>query len=219
MKSKKLKKILFIFILNLIGLISLSVFNSVQAADGSMYLTLSALRESGFGYQYKNKYVWKIVETNSEGTTSIFDKTIYCLRAGVGFGSNVWASGDPVQRQYTKYFDMKNLEDIDSQYAEVLPSGDNYYAVLWILEHAYIPELPDAAIYRSELLSAAGIKNNYLTDDDIDVVQQLAIWHFTNTDTEYDVGEDGNFELYINKIKDVDGNYNGLSDEERRRSN
>ena len=41
-----------------------------------------------------------------------------------------------------------------------------------------------------------------LTEEDIDVVQQLAIWHFTNTGDAFDVGETQTFELYLNSKKD-----------------
>ena len=69
-----------------------------------------------------------------------------------------------------------------------------YNAVLWILDEAYLPAdntndegeiVYDASEYRDELLDKAGIPESQreeITDNDIEVIQQLAIWYFTNYD-------------------------------------
>ena len=220
MKVKALKKVLTVLMVTFIGILSLSVFNTVKAAISTTpkYLTIKQLRSSGYGYRALEKNIWKIVETNNSGTTANYNNTIYCLKAGPGFGSSEFGNGTPTVRPYTRYFDMTDSSFINSNdiYRNVLPTDSTTYnALLWILEHAYVPGSDNAAEYKTSLLNAAGIRYEDLTDDDIDVVQQLAIWHFTNTGSSYDVEMDGSntFELYVNLDAGIDDNYIALSDD------
>ena len=217
----KMKRIALIFIM-LIAILVLGVFNTSNAATGSKYLGIKMLRESGFGYKALEKNVWKIVETNSSGTSTNYDNTIYCLKGGPGFGSSEFGNGTPTVREYTRYFDMKDPDSIPSQYQDALPdvNSNTYKALLWLLENVYVApasnasssEKQEAEEYRELLLENADLTGSYLTDDDIDAVQQLAVWHFTNDD-EFDAGDAGNFEFWINAVSGQDSNYNPLSDE------
>ena len=219
----KLRKILAVITITLLAVLMTSILNVSNAATGSKYLGIKMLRKSGYGYKALEKNVWKIVETNSSGSTFNYDSTIYCLKGGPGFGSGDFGSGEPVVREYTRYFDMKDPDSIPSTYQKALPdvNSDTYKALLWLLENVYVApasnatseEREQAAEYRNMLLEAAGLSGSYLTDDDIDVVQQLAIWHFTNDDA-FDAGDEGNFELWVNAVSGTDGNYNPLSDEQ-----
>ena len=222
----KLKRLAIIGLITLFAIIFASFFNVSNAATGSRYLGIKALRktENGeFGYKVKEKVVWDILETNSSGKTFYYDDTIYCLKGGPGFGSSDFGSGSPVVRHYTRYFDMKDPDSIPSTYQDALPdvNSNTYKALLWLLENVYVAppsnptteEKQEAEEYRQLLLEAAGIDGGYLTDHDIDVVQQLAVWHFTNNGDAFDVGEAGNFEMHINAYDGQDGNYNPLSDE------
>ena len=219
----KLRKILAVITITLLAVLMTSILNVSNAATGSKYLGIKMLRKSGYGYKALEKNVWKIVETNSSGSTFNYDSTIYCLKGGPGFGSGDFGSGEPVVREYTRYFDMKDSDSIPSAYQKALPdvNSDTYKALLWLLENVYVApasnatseEREQAAEYRNMLLDAAGLSGSYLTDDDIDVVQQLAIWHFTNDDA-FDAGDEGNFELWVNAVSGTDGNYNPLSDEQ-----
>lgn len=74
--------------------------------------------------------------------------------------------------------------------------------MLWILDNSYVApktaqEQNTANEYKNKLLEKAGIpqSENKLTDEDIDAVQQLAIWYFTNPNSEYQVGD--SFIFYI----------------------
>ncbi len=215
----KLKKVALVIIMTLLSIMLISNFNVSNAATGSKYLTIKALRSSGYGYKALEKNVWKIVETNSSGTTANYDSTIYCLKGGPGFGSSEFGSGNPTHREYTRYFDMKDRNSIPSPYVNALPSGSTYNSLMWLLENVYVPaksgasteEKQAASDYRNLLLDNAGLTGSYLTDDDIDVVQQLAIWHFTNDGDAYDVGDSGNFSLWINRVAGQDSAYNPLS--------
>ena len=222
MKQKRISImiIITIFITLLMGIFSVS--NATTAAEPK-YLTIRKLRDSGYGYEARNlnKTVYKIVETNSTGTSDQAERTIYCIKAGPGFGSADMGNGNQITvEEYTEYFDMKNPTAIPSEYREALPdiNSNTYKSLLWLLENIYVPaeenptteEEQAAAADRERLLNAAGIRNRYLTDDDIDVVQQLAIWHFTNEGGEYDSGEE--IMLAINAIQNQDGNYVAIGD-------
>ena len=100
----RLKKIALIFVLTLLALIMIGSFNVSNAADGSKYLGIRPLRASGYGYQAFEKNVWKIVEYESNQTTYNYDSTIYCLRAGPGFGSEIFGSGQPEVRHIILYY-------------------------------------------------------------------------------------------------------------------
>ena len=224
----KLKKLAFIIIITLLTIMLVSIFNVSNAATASepKYLTIKQLRSTGYGYRALGKNIWKIVEATSDSNDApvSYDNTIYCLKAGPGFGSSEFGNGAPTVRPYTRYFDMTDSDFINSNdiYRKVLPTDSTTYsALLWILEHAYVAPAPGANDtvrdtadeYRTTLLNAAGLNNTSLTDDDIDVVQQLAIWHFTNTGDSYDVEMDGSdtFELYVTLEPGTDEDYNYIA--------
>ena len=115
------------------------------------------------------------------------------------------------------------------------PNSNEYKALMWILDNMYVPakknasetDTAQAKANKDMLLASAlayaeeqgngdvdEVDFSYLTDDDIDVVQQLAIWHYTNKneneDNSYYVKR--TFELYLNLIeKDGNGDYQPLS--------
>ena len=221
MKQKRISIIIIITILATLLMGIFSVSNATTATE-TKYLTIRKLRDSGYGYEARNlnKTVWKIVETNSTGTSDAAEKTIYCIKGGPGFGSSDFGNATPTVAPYTEYFDLKNPSAIPEEYREALPdiNSSTYKSLLWLLENIYVPagenptseEEEAATVAREKLLNAAGITNRYLTDDDIDVVQQLAIWHFTNLGGDYDSGEE--IMLAINAIKDQDSNYRPISD-------
>lgn len=222
---KGLRKIALTIIMIIMTIMIASAFTTTSyATTGSRYLTIKQLRDSGYGYKALEKNIWKICESNSSGTTLNYDHTIYCLKGGPGFGSSIFGSGAPTVRHYTIYFDMKNPSTIEEEYASAIPStsSDTYKSLLWLLENVYVApktnatdtERATAAEYRELLLEKAGIAGGYITDDDIDAVQQLAVWHFTNND-EYKVensSSEGTFEFWVNAVANSDGNYNALSD-------
>ena len=222
-RSGMTRKISVVLILTILLIAIMGMFSTSDAAIGSKFLTLKKLRESGYGYETLEKNVWKIVETDSNGGNIDYSATIYCLKGGPGFGSTDLGNGNIAVREYTRYFDMKNPDQIDSAYRDALPTDTNTYnALLWLLEHVYISpvndqdetEVAEAEAYKEQLLTAAGIDYEYcyLTEDDIDVVQQLAVWHFTNDDV-YDPGTTLP-SLWVNAVADTDGNYYALTEEE-----
>ena len=153
--------------------------------------------------------VHKIFDTErdtSQLSSTIFSKALYCLRGGVGFGAQNAADN---QITYSEFGDMyENAQDILMLYEgfyetqlegtqtivlnNVTYNVNIYNAILWILDEAYLPvdkldsegkTVYNQAEYKKELLDKAGIPTSQqgdITKDEIEVIQQLAIWYFTN---------------------------------------
>lgn len=188
----------------LVGIISISTSSHASVNNTGKLLKMNnpTYRASGYAYEaglkstsgIKEQHMWKIYEYNTNGQT-IKNKNngIYCLKMGVGFGS---ANGSATQeRLYQVYADMKNPIEADktiiNSYKATLPSAENYNSIVWILDHSYVPapttspteeQIADAATFKKELLTNAGIPDSTMNDDLIDIVQQVAIWYFTNND-------------------------------------
>ena len=89
-------------------------------------------RETG-KYTFNTKDIFKIVQySNNIGSTQI-DNTIYCIKAGPGFGSESYQNSIV---NYTQYFNMKNPDAIEQPYRNQLPTDmDTYNELLWVLDH------------------------------------------------------------------------------------
>ncbi len=144
--------------------------------------------------------IFKIYE---EGDTA-YSKVYYCLRGRVGFGATADTDVTTQAIEYTNIGEMhENSSAIISKYQEYYGVDPDvietingkevnmYNAVLWILDNLYIPtdnnEGYIAEDYKQELLDKAGVekdtaKREEITKDDLEVIQQLAIWYFTNYD-------------------------------------
>lgn len=136
-----------------------------------------------------------------------FEDSFYCIRGGKGFGSVEF--GDSSSTNSTKYTvieDMKsNANDVIAKYKELyninLDRTENitfnektynnvniYNAILWLADNSYLPVSTDKYIaedYKAELLTKIGIakvNQSMITDDDLEVIQQLAFWYFANYD-------------------------------------
>ena len=179
MRAKKQMSILLVSILTLI--LSLGLTTTNYAADATVTFGLQEYRkERADGYQYgykigNNKAVWKIVKYENGGSTFNYDNTIYCLKAEQGFFNGSGSTG--FKEDYNKSYDFTDKDSMPT-----LPVPEKYYnAIMWILNNAYVPTSPTAEADKLALLTAAGLQESRdITDDDIDVVQQLAIWYFTN---------------------------------------
>jgi hypothetical protein len=133
--------------------------------------------------------IFKIYEVGTNAGANAFPDAIYCLRAGLGFGSGSFVEGNV--RNYTSYGDMRtNRATIMDRFQTVtgVPISDaNYNSILWIIDQMYLPRHPNTterAEMRGRLLKAADIEPSIttITEDDIEVVQQMAIWQFSNAD-------------------------------------
>lgn len=167
-----------------------------------------------------------------ENAKLLYSKALYCLRGGVGFGANEESDISTSPITYSEFGEMhKDAKSVIEKYNEYYGvnldrtetiNGKNvniYNAILWILDEAYLPvdgvNYSEAA-YKSELLDKAGIPINQqkdITKDDIEVIQQLAVWYFSNYDeqkagikpTTSQVTTNPAHRLIINGNNDFDG--------------
>lgn len=193
-KFRKLKKAVLSLVLTISTMATLGMFDFVKAANDltvPAYLGIELYRSSGYGYKQGDLPIYKIATYKSTDTTNkIPDKsrTIYCIKGGIGFGSDDAETGYQEKIvTYTKKYDLKNPSAIPSPYKDVLPTGENYNKLMWVLDHLYImPEntQEDSTQARTAFLNGAIPDELYDTmiDDDIDTIQQLAVWNFTNPD-------------------------------------
>ena len=179
-----------------------------------------------------NKPVIKVVKSSDSNGTSMknesSDEAIFCIKDGIGFGSSDGANGSTASVvNYNQYFDMRKPGEIASPYKNNLPQDNtNYKKLMWVLEHSVNPSDTAATAI---LLNEAGISdndfNNYkqsgfnnnsidkIKKDVIEVAEQAAIWHYTNSGTDYDPGDSPNFFRTNNNTGDtainIDDLYNG----------
>mgnify|MGYP002961149887 CR=1 FL=1 len=206
-KNKKLTLLIMGITIMLISLLT----GSVQAASQEFGLQeyRKPIGNTQYGYKVSDKYVWKIVTYS--GSAINYDKTLYCLKAEQGFFTS---EPGKFKETYDLSYDFMNRNSMPT-----LPVPSQYYnQIVWILNHAYIPNAETATTDKTVLLQNAGITGNHeLTDDDIDVVQQLAIWYFTNyDDTTYhkDMAGEASFQtvLLSAKTNGVVGEYVAIED-------
>ena len=171
--------------------------------ERALKLGLVQIGKSGYGYTINgvnggnnvSKVVFKIASypTDGEATNAnlSLEDAIYCIKGGPGFNSEEGRM-DPVT--YDIYTDMKGdrAGELLSKYINLLPDAQNYGSILWLLDNFYIPSSANAAAEKQALLQAAEdytagsdveviAGDNLLTDDDIEMIQQIALWHFTNS--------------------------------------
>ncbi len=136
---------------------------------------------TSYRYSLSGTTVFKVVQA---GDIDAVD-TFYCIDADKSF---------PVQDGgllYTNEGDFKNQSN--PKVTALGLSNDNYKALKWLCDNFYLPKESGAAAYKDEYLRKAfaneihnqddlNLIKSTITDDDIDVVQQWAFWHFSNPD-------------------------------------
>ena len=189
---KKINRLCFFIIF--IAMLLFLTGNKSFASTGSTYFSLynkSIGRPTGYYFVSVNggntKPVIKIIKTNSAGTVDATTSgtAIYCLKDGVGFGSDSGTVTGPIE--YTQYFDMKNSDFVGSSttYRNQLPTDSTTYnEIVWILDNLCIP-----SVSKENLYNATGLSDDdfleYLSsteqiNDVIEVIQQAAIWYYAN---------------------------------------
>ena len=186
MKKKTILKIIFIAVLFVV-----CNLNVVHATTGTRYLglrNLSGERETG-EYTFNNKSIFKIVDYNSTGSAWSDEATIYCLKAGPGFGSTDYENRVVT---YTQFFDIKSPNRIETPYREQLPSDmTTYNELVWVLDHIYNSKVEtiDEYLARVGILESSKFRNGTIPENEIkdiiESIEQVAIWYFTNPDGEY----------------------------------
>ena len=200
---------------NLIGAILILCLmmlpNIVNAAtmSPSLYFGITELRESGMGYSIGDPGVngttgpaakiWNIVQYSGPNTDDPTETNVYCIKAGVGFVSGEGIKGT---QEYNVKFDMYTERQAIAAQNSVLNglvNGGHYNELLALANLIYIPG-ESTEEEKTQLIENAGIyqeqypsEEYYLTDDEIESVQQAAMWYFTNYGE-----ESGKYDKYNN---------------------
>lgn len=244
MKNKKVIGILIVIITLILATTAGSI--KTYAAESSYYLGITNVRESkdgkgGAAYGIGGlkadgnpfKKVWKIVSYPTENSTiPNYANSFYCIKAEHGFVNEANPNISGKHPLYNTKLNMKTqsadvitkLNAINSIKNDPQLTSEIYNKIMWIIDNMYIPSSATAAKDKETLLSKAEIigpngyeDGNLLTDDDIEVVQQLAIWYYTNpNDTNYHVddtkGEPKLQTIYFNNWNGQDSNYASFED-------
>ena len=166
-----------------------------------------ARNKDGQEFKYSIVKIFDYNKRELETPYKKFEDSFYCIRGGKGFGSVEFGNNSSANStEYTVIEDMKsNANDVIAKYKELyninLDRTENitfnektynnvniYNAMLWIADNAYLPvstEKYKAEEYKTELLTKIGIakvNQGMITDDDLEVIQQLAFWYFANYD-------------------------------------
>ena len=196
----------------------------VHAATESRVLGIVPNRTSNHTYSMGGKTVFKIAtyDNMSDTTPDTISELFYCEFGGVGFGST---SNSVIKQTYYNYGDFKDLSTIDSAYKRnfhVLEGGPNYHSALWVIDNMFTNLYKSNNTAQKEVFFAkvdaylnahAGELNTVLldkidyskvTDEDIDVIQQCALWYFTNAvnGTEYHYNSLASLYIDSNSIND-----------------
>lgn len=166
-----------------------------------------ARHKDGQEFKYSIVKIFDYNKRELETPYKKFEDSFYCIRGGKGFGSVGF--GDNSSANSTKYTVIENMKsnanEVIAKYKELyninLDRTENitfnektynnvniYNAMLWIADNAYLPVNTDkynAQEYKTELLTKIGIakvNQGMITDDDLEVIQQLAFWYFANYD-------------------------------------
>ena len=150
-------------------------------------------------YTVNGDVVYKLIEY---GDTN-WENELFCLDATKTFPG--------INTEYQEYENKGDLFDINNNSVKKLRMGSsdatstewkkNYAALTWLLKNIYLPTQVSSAQkdiflsdvfknYQDEKLNGKteeekiSIIRTYLSDADIDVAQQEAIWHFTNADAD-----------------------------------
>ena len=222
------KKIIGMLIVSLIIMLAICTFFTTNsyAADSSYVLGITNVREpqnGKLGGAYgiaglksdgtPNKKVWKIVSYPNAGNTINYDNAFYCIKAEHGFVSNTSSTDvSTIRKTYDTSFNMKTqseevlsrLNAINTATSKPELTQETYNKIIWILDNIYLPKSSNAAQSKQELMEAAGITEYadgvLLTDDDIEVVQQLVIWYFTNAEDSNYHSDNGSGEPTLSEI-------------------
>ena len=219
MKTKKLKLFVAFFVI-MVTLLFIPKYAKASTPT-ELYLGINEFRKNttpadmayGINNPLKNgdehnivgAKIWKLVQYDDASSVEIVPgKTFYCVRAGVGF------SDTKLKETYDVKFNLKNEQDLvllnsrNKDYIKSLVNKETgaYYNILALADLLYIPGVSPESYKQNikQVVNPIGEFEEDLTDDDIDAVQQAAIWYFTNSDQEvFNQLDDGDAQ---NPVKD-----------------
>lgn len=159
--------------------------------ESSGTVTSNSYDTNQYSYTIGGVNVLKIIQTGDSAYTDM----LYCINAGASFPTRVT---DGFTYNNRGDFTDLNNSDVAEWYESVGMTDDTYNALVYLLNNIYLmkqnTEYKTTFIQNAfaDLLAEESLENGYnppltvenimtiLTDDDIDVLQQWAIWYFTN---------------------------------------
>ena len=169
---------------------SVATSNALSTPDTSTVLGISKTRKTGNYYSWENnttvdaKNVWKIADYTS-GSADYSD-LYYCLNAERGFGATQGRMAEGATDTYITEYEVNDTNKSSIIGVAGGSLGTNYNKVLWILDNLYIPtgntSYKTTSTYKN-FKTKTGMEYD-LTEEQIEVVQQMAIWYFTNNSYE-----------------------------------
>ena len=211
MKIKKKIILLILFFVLITTLISSFNVVFASQGTMNLNIKMKRSSGYGYQLANSGKNIWKIYDTSNDRNYTIYclkggpgfgSENMFNANSVTQQYTQAFDMRHPenIQDEYKKYYS-------DSESINILPDANSkeYKAIMWILDNCFIlPEenseeasssdITKGDIKRDALIASAKAyaKEEYqeatdyefdcLTDDDIDVVQQLAIWYFTNPD-------------------------------------
>ena len=205
LKRRFLKTVIaFLCIVTILMPYTTNVFGAMTQEQTKAKLTVLMVREGGdessgtlpnayvehydetpYKYTIADTTVFKIVE---EGDSAYSD-ALYCLDGERSFPGIL--NNEQVAIEYRNVADLTN--DMNEIVASLDVSEKEYNALIWLVNNMFLrkqaPEQKDEYLTKAfKGLIADGTSLDEikatLTDDDIEVIQQWAIWNFTNSETE-----------------------------------
>ena len=200
MKKRSIVTTMIVFLLMFMSNFTfLNVNAQEEPLSPPLYFGIRELRASGMGYSIGDPdangtaenaeaaKLWNIVQYSGPSASGYTETNVYCVKAGVGFTEG---AGTSEIQEYDVKFNMYTDRTSIAAQNDVLNglvNGGHYNELLALLNLIYLPgESTEAE--KDQLLTNAGIyQEQYpeifrLTDDEIEAVQQAAIWYFTNAD-------------------------------------
>ena len=187
---------------------SVATSNALTTSNTETILGISKIRESENYYSWGNnttvdaKNVWKIAKyetTDPNDRNADYSNLYYCLNAERGFGVSEGRMAEGAKDTYTVEYEVNDTNKNNIISAAGGSLGANYNKVLWILDNSYIPtESSNLSQFKSSM-NTKGVNIDALTEEQIEVVQQMAIWYYTNNSYEDPTNNRGELpNLYYN---------------------
>ena len=172
--------------------------------------------KTGYAYTVGDTYMYKIYETEDAGT---YSNQLYCLSA---LSMMPGSSGEAIE-----YKSNGSIDEVDGLTLSGYSKGSaeytaNYNAIKWLIKNMYNKQT-DYSSRQNFIEKAFEGYDEWepdtiaalLTDDDIEIVQQYALWYFTDNNSGFDSTELPTITLY-DQATDMEGTYADIVGENTR---